>query len=842
MIQDAPTVKISGKKYDFYSLDFQNNGSESPSTMVINYVNSEGIYSHIGLADFTKITEISVYSSGASAAAFTFRGFPVSSKISKNPGQTVLSVKYIDESNILDNKIIGLKGKFGEGFSTTSWGSFQNIILLGKEVNECLEGETRVKDNCSPCLNEKSLPERQYVDCVEQNKYRIRDVVYKFSDLISAIRSIGIKVGSVPSRINDKYYARYTGTIREVLNNWCDDYAISFHWDYSNGIQFIDLKDGVTINDSSIKNSSCRILGQEEENSIERNKSNDFIAYFGLDGQKLDYSCEQSSIRTINLKPLLVSDLIEKNGQLDPKIKEFYKTTENFYKCCVFSTYSKTLRDMFVLYEIYGIKEYADVLRFTQVKDDSTGSISKKAEPLPLLGNMKILRAMGNKDSGNQKADDQDGFYAFMGLFPKEKAKDYIERKMMLVIAEKSQELYDKLIKTEEAIGKSFIGQYWYRFYSTMNKYVSADVIAPDGDVKYYKYGDEMQFDFLSYLPASFGIISEFIKEDKKSSLSTDGKASDNFIMMKRAAAWLPEQNSSELQKSIEEISKYSILDFGSEDFMNSATKDSRMYGLFLKPNNFEITIDSNNQKNDVDKEKVNQVYNKDGMIITYGLRSAACEKINIKISSENKFTIFTPSQSFVNIPSTGIGNGVTGRIATHGGYKVIIETSVSPPRTSVLKKKSEYVYGLSGKNKNSIQVGLNYRNVTQDLLKLVKDSLYLENGNIVCINDEAAVKAIIEEFSRNLSLPDPIVQKTVRYTIGGFITSKINVQDGLVSINMRYSGKDGFISDLTFSNIQKRQLNQAITIKEIEKNIKRGDQYHQVDFNTHGVPPSDII
>ncbi len=87
MIENAPLIKISGKKYSFYSLDFENNGSDSPSTMVVNYVNSSGVLEHIPLGKSKEITEIKVYPSNSSTHTFSFKGFAVSSKISERPGQ-----------------------------------------------------------------------------------------------------------------------------------------------------------------------------------------------------------------------------------------------------------------------------------------------------------------------------------------------------------------------------------------------------------------------------------------------------------------------------------------------------------------------------------------------------------------------------------------------------------------------------------------------------------------------------------------------------------------------------------------------------------------------------------
>ena len=69
-----------------------------------------------------------------------------------------------------------------------------------------------------------------------ESKCAVRDVSYSFRDLISAIRSFGISVNlsRFPNRKNiDQLTKNYSGTVRDVMQNWGNDLGITFYWDFS---------------------------------------------------------------------------------------------------------------------------------------------------------------------------------------------------------------------------------------------------------------------------------------------------------------------------------------------------------------------------------------------------------------------------------------------------------------------------------------------------------------------------------------------------------------------------------------------------------------------------------
>jgi len=872
MIEKAPTLKISGKVYDFYFADFQNNGSASPSTMTVGYVlktpaiDSTTVESeHISLEARTP-TEIKIYKSGSSSPAFIFRGYPVSSSIVKSTERNTLEVKYIDESNVLDKKYVGLKGKFGPGFESKTWGNFSDIILVGKQVNPCegIENGTVASDRCSPCVDSSNTIAQQKIECEKNLKKEIRDVVYTLPELLDKLTNNlgengGVKIEKLPdSTLNVNYFARYTGTVREVLNNWCNDYGLNFYWDYNFGIRFVDLKNGIEINDSSIRNTSCRILGYTDKKSIEENSSFKMITYFGEDGKEIKYNCNTSNLRSITLKPLLLRDLVsDKNGEIDATIIRNYKTMENFFQCCMYASYSPVLRDMFVMYEIYGIKEYKDFLDYIITDDDYTdkGELKKSLEKkvLHLMGNTRVKYVFSNYSPNSA---DRTGFEFFLNQLPAEQRQVERIRQLYFMVAERSEEAYNKTLEIESALGKNFIGQYWYRFYSTVNRSVSPQIISPgDGSATYYKAGDEMQFDFAKDLPASIKYLSEFIKVEKETNQSSKGKSKDNFILMKRAASWVPSQNAEDTLKFVNEMSKYATKDLGYEQIMGLLKKDDRVISFYFNfeekeeevgnevKKKIEFIKNIKTQENIDDKKKVNQVYKQGNGIYTYGLRSAKCSLYRIKNGS-NKLDIYTPSQSFDRESNNfqGIDSGPPKIIRTHGGYKIFTEEVSSSFSNTVISNKVEMVYGISGKNKNAVKTTVNYRNATQDLIRLLKIAPVERNGIYNCEYTDEYIRDLIEKFSDNLVLDEPIEKRVVQYQLGGFFPSKLGVKDGLDQINIRLDGSEGFKTYVSFTNSPKKRINESISIKEFEKYLRTRQISHQNNFDTNGVPPSEVI
>ena len=81
----------------------------------------------------------------------------------------------------------------------------------------------------------------------------VKDVSYTFKDIIDGIRSFGIRVdlSRFPNRKNiNQLTKNYSGTIKDVLQNWANDLGVSFYWDFSQTKPTLGI---VNLSDKSIQ-------------------------------------------------------------------------------------------------------------------------------------------------------------------------------------------------------------------------------------------------------------------------------------------------------------------------------------------------------------------------------------------------------------------------------------------------------------------------------------------------------------------------------------------------------------------------------------------------------------
>ena len=69
-----------------------------------------------------------------------------------------------------------------------------------------------------------------------EQKCSLHDVSYSFTDLINSTKEFGIAVdlSRFPDRRDNRYFKRnYSGTLKDVLQNWGNDLGVSFYWDFT---------------------------------------------------------------------------------------------------------------------------------------------------------------------------------------------------------------------------------------------------------------------------------------------------------------------------------------------------------------------------------------------------------------------------------------------------------------------------------------------------------------------------------------------------------------------------------------------------------------------------------
>jgi len=231
-----------------YAIDFQRNFSNEPSKVTYRVVNSSGSYIPPSIGSDASI----------SFSNFKFNGYVYSYELEESNSGNILSVTLIDKSVILDKLYVcvfrrGLLGHKGTKKTVDVQVKFDdddayyvvendNGIFKVKKKNyqngsvkrDVFGGSKKVGDII--IVGEEDEPD---------SACEIPASSYTFNQLKSAIPSSVSGFSSCPIN-NDKIKKTYEGTLRSVLNSWCQDFGVSFYWDYSsNSLKFFDVKSGV---------------------------------------------------------------------------------------------------------------------------------------------------------------------------------------------------------------------------------------------------------------------------------------------------------------------------------------------------------------------------------------------------------------------------------------------------------------------------------------------------------------------------------------------------------------------------------------------------------------------
>jgi hypothetical protein len=391
-----PNISIENVNKKVYAIDLSGGGQE-PFTLKLNYV-------AIKTEDFELNTNQSI---GVSIGNFfNFRGYPVSfSKKQSVSSGTTCELTLVDTSIILDKLWVGLQGKHGgigpppvrrlpntapravppkinlntlysrqtvdEKISDITIyngiGKFDDLILVGSYIDPCGDApDDTVEDGCNPC----SATEIANIDCAKSRLFEILDVDYSFSELVSAMGTKNIFFKNI-LRSPTGYRAQYTGSLREVLNSWCQDFGWAFYWE-DEGIYLVNLSQGIDISNLKLENTiNCKIEEYSESRSIEGVKKNINIAYFGKAGEVKNYTCDPggssgsggsggsggtaTSNEETHLANVVSMEMLWNGGNNIP-LKFLYDTQAILETLMAASRLSPELRRILVYYKKYGFK------------------------------------------------------------------------------------------------------------------------------------------------------------------------------------------------------------------------------------------------------------------------------------------------------------------------------------------------------------------------------------------------------------------------------------------------------------------------------------------------------
>lgn len=167
----------------------------------------------------------------------------------KNVGvnEEIISCTFVDGSILLDRYYVGLTNRH---YRINEQNSVFNINVICANCDNTIgiqNGNVNRAVATSPNLVVNNLivvGDEEFVD----QSCDVPDVKYNFTDLLSAMAKIPNFSFRNFLDINPSYKTSYTGTLREVLSNWCSDFGFSFYWDFiSNALICIDLRNPVDL-------------------------------------------------------------------------------------------------------------------------------------------------------------------------------------------------------------------------------------------------------------------------------------------------------------------------------------------------------------------------------------------------------------------------------------------------------------------------------------------------------------------------------------------------------------------------------------------------------------------
>lgn len=811
MKQEFPRIKIGALPKKVYSIDLSGGGSE-PATLRISFLADNTDYTPNSNKEYT--VQIGSY--------YTFRGYIVSSSTrnSVSSGKTK-ELTLVDTSIILDKHWVGLKGKDGppqapllanntgvvnrnqnaninfgvlnpinilntNNRNTNSTppipifeyrGNFpDNLILVGDAIDPCKDFDSdNPIDKCNPCIQEPTSK----LDCSNRRSIDILDVDYTFNQLIEAASAIqGIAFDSKFASTTN-YRAQYKGTLREVLNNWCQDYGYSFYWE-DGRVKFIDLSRGIPIRDNAIRLEKCKIEDFSETQSIEGNSKTINIAYFGKAGESPTYDCSKSSsgsnseagVGYIRLFPLSLDELAKGNQALLNKYR-----TPNILKAMVAASfYSKDLRDLVCYSELLGFKSPSDVdigvqsLMGWNIKaichensSDDDVSSDYSSGGARLLYN-KLLGSSNGKSA----------------IFPKEKIESMKKNGAYFLIVES---LGNKAYEFEMNLANNFCGRYWTDSTSREN---NVSFSSPDGSARAYPdLSNENKF----ILP-DIDISHPYIKN---SNIKIINRASSNptqdYIVLDRPSIWYPSSNSDAIEDFLKEVLKVKFEDITSQVGVIKLKKDHKVYLVYSFGNNgvdLKVTVTGQTAHY---LDKIPRRSSFDGSP-TLGISTNKCNKVSfgISVAAVKGRTSRTNLISYMPVMEGSylVKRNISGTSLRAGGpLKTII------PKLEIIVTDAE----INLNDDYCVSYNVNSQNITDNNLSR------LERIGFNCYVDKAKVYTYADSILADINQNTPKIKITKNYTILGLPKTKFTPEDGLTSFSIRLD-QGGTRTSLSFSNM----------------------------------------
>lgn len=796
---EFPAITIGGIDRKVYSIDLSGGGS-SPASLSVSFLTDSSIYNPSSQIEYA----VSI------GNFYNFIGYitTVSTRESANGNTTEITL--VDTSIKLDKIFVGLKGKHGppQAFLGSSanykkqlpnqidvykvsptvtsntlntnklsnlsifetQGNFppENFIFLGDAIDPCRDILENQIDPCDPCSSSIEGAVQSLLDCERNRSFQILDVDYTFPDLIRAAQAKGITFNNLFSHLVN-YRAQYTGTLREVLSSWCQDFGYTFYW-RDNGIHFINLQRGIEINDSLVQQ-QCRVEEKVVSKSIEGNQKRINIAYFGKAGEIKEYDCNKSNsaqdtvTKPITLEPISLSLLLEGNTSLTNP----YRGANNFRKIVAAGEYSKELRDLFCWKDVYGYKTPAEV----------------KVGKHSLMGwNVKAVCHQNTAD--DQVVDYDTGIVRSMyqalltpdpsrgDFYSEENIKKLKEAGAYFVIAETHEE---KAFAFERDVAEAFCGKYW--LHSTNS--ADAEVSHPDGSSRIVKgvYGNA------NYVLPDLNINHPYITSSKSrlmDKLKAGVRKDDTLVViLERPQYWIPDGNSVEAEDFVQIISKCAIQEVEySTSFAGLKDNDKLFLVYSFNDEERQPKLES------LIEEGTHILENSFDSSVDLGPTNRRTLKVSFFVQPPNALNFKLNKKLQILMPS-------------EANYRALLTPyksrfTVGPIKAVIPKFEAIITEQNAVDNDDYVSVQVNYQNITDtDIGKLSA-----VDGK--CFIDKSKVFTYGQNIIRDLSNDIPQIRKTINYIILGIPDAYITPEDGLTGFSIKMDS-GGTRTNLTFSN-----------------------------------------
>lgn len=843
-----PTISVGGVGgMKVYSLDYEAPSIDSAGSVTVTFIDKNNILTPPSLT--AKSSSLIVIGS------LSFRGYPVSYKRTySSSGESLMQVKYLDGSFILDKYYVGLHGKhsnsstgFDQIFSTQNiqdgglalnklkayvkFGTNPGIntqelpswlILVGKSIDPCLTAfnEAQVSDPCDPCPQGSNQlgKDTSSINCEKLRTYKILDVDYSFSEFLDALQAKGLKI-IVEGEYNNNYRASYAGTLRDVIKSWCSLFGFSFYFN-DNTIYIYDLSTGVTINANF---SESVILSKSDEKSIEHTHSTAGMIHYSSEGVDKDYSCSSNYGKKIICRPLNLRDLGVGSVRTDYGVSN----ESNFYDLIellsTFTAYSPALRETSTWFDTYRITSASAAKSLVSSSRTSGGAkyggyynlgldddINNVEYSLPMLA-MTLKAVYDNTTS------------EFQNLMAGTTLDDSVKKKALdskygayFFVASRNEAKYANMSNWESEIGNNFLGKYFLRYYENYSTTLPTITACQNDNVTMYKQGTSY-LDFANFMPSFDDMAVEFgsntAKYPKPSNLSSlpiykfnsrQGAVKDSFILVNRNVHWRPSIGSGkEINDILKTAEPYQFVQLGPVgsfgSFINNHPKakdkafgTNDMLYIGFSMNGFGVTTSTVNHP---DEEAFGDSCNVDvdafSTPLDLGIGSRRCTKIKI-----GGVSIYMPPQARVND-------------STQAGYSVYVTHGMAMEYKKVVPKMEAVVAKFENSD-NVLRNDINW-----------KDGINMENvsptkvdSNSNCIPNYSQILERMSLLSENMASLVDEPSKKYTYEINGLPTRNYSPKDGLTSFSVRV-GSRGVSSTLTFSDMKDRDIRPSETIGE---------------------------